>query len=155
MKAKHFFTPFLLLFLSVTAFGQNFSRTVKPYISVQEDVVALTHAKVIDGTGAAVKNDQTLIFRNGVITAIGASGTTTIPSGAKEIDCTGKTIIPGLVMLHEHIFYPKPFDGVFSVAQMSFTFPRLYLAGGVTTIRTAGSIEPQTDLNIRRWIEEG
>ncbi len=58
-------------------------------------------------------------------------------------------------MLHEHIFYPKPYDGVFSVAQMTFTFPRLYLAGGVTTIRTAGSIEPQTDINIKKWIEEG
>lgn len=155
MKFKHFFASLFLVLVAHSAMAQKFSRAVKPYISVQDSMVALTHAKVIDGTGAAIKTDQTLIFKNGIITAIGASASTTIPTGAKEIDCTGKTIIPGLVMLHEHIFYPKPFEGVFSVAQMTFTFPRLYLAGGVTTIRTAGSIEPQTDLNIREWIKQG
>lgn len=147
-------TLFLLLFTQAL-FAQQFSKAVQPYVSVEDKIVALTHAKVIDGTGSAIKNDQTLIFREGIITAMGPSSTTSIPQDAKEIDCTGKTIIPGLVMLHEHIFYPKPYDGVFSVAQMTFTFPRLYLAGGVTTMRTAGSIEPQTDLNIKKAIIEG
>ena len=146
----------LLIFFSTQILkAQEFSRAVRPYVAVQEDIVALTHAKTIDGTGADIKTNQTLIFQNGIITAMGNTGDVTIPAGAKVIDCTGKTIMPGMVMLHEHIFYPKPFDGVFSVSQMTFTFPRLYLAGGVTTIRTAGSIEPQTDLNIRKWIEEG
>tara|TARA_A100000171_G_scaffold41133_2_gene41832 strand:- start:52 stop:1476 length:1425 start_codon:yes stop_codon:yes gene_type:complete len=146
----------LLIFFSTQILkAQEFSRAVRPYVAVQEDIVALTHAKTIDGTGADIKTNQTLIFQNGIITAMGNTGDVTIPAGAKVIDCTGKTIMPGMVMLHEHIFYPKPFDGVFSVSQMTFTFPRLYLAGGVTTIRTAGSIEPQTDLNIKKWIEEG
>jgi imidazolonepropionase-like amidohydrolase len=144
---------FLLLQINLSA--QNFSRVVQPYIIEQSQTVVLTHAKVIDGTGSAVKNDQSIIFEKGIITKIGSSNQLEIPNGAKVIDCSGKTIIPGLVMLHEHIFYPKPTDGVFSVAQMTFTFPRLYLAGGVTTIRTAGSIEPQTDLNIKKWIEQG
>lgn len=117
--------------------------------------MAITNVKLIDGTGGPTKTNQTVIFENGAITQIGNTASMTYPSDYKTIDGTGKTLIPGLVMLHEHIFYPKPFDGVFSVAQMTFTFPRLYLAGGVTTIRTAGSIEPQTDLNIRKWIEEG
>ena len=145
----------LLLFYFQLSYSQEFSKAVRPYVSVQDTIVALTHAKTIDGTGGQIKNDQTIIFKNGIISAIGNSGDIKVPQGAKVIDCTGKTIIPGLVMLHEHIFYPKPFDGIFSVSQMTFTFPRLYLAGGVTTIRTAGSIEPQTDLNIRKWIEEG
>jgi imidazolonepropionase-like amidohydrolase len=135
--------------------AQDFSRAVQPYVSVQDKIVVLTHAKIIDGTGAAIKSNQSIVFQNGLITAIGETGYLTIPANAKVIDCTGKTIIPGLVMLHEHIFYPKPMDGIFSVSQMTFTFPRLYLAGGVTTIRTAGSIEPQTDLNIKKSIEEG
>ena len=135
--------------------AQQFSRTVAPYIKVQDEVIAITNVKLIDGTGGPVKNNQTVVFTNGKITAVGSSNTTNVPDGATIIDGTGKTVIPGLVMLHEHIFYPKPFDGVFSVAQMTFSFPRLYLAGGVTTIRTAGSIEPQTDLNIRKWITEG
>jgi len=71
------------------------------------------------------------------------------------IDGTGKTAIPGLVMLHEHLYYAKSFEDWFSVDQMTFTFPRLYLAGGVTTMRTGGSIQPQTDLNVKRWIDEG
>ncbi len=155
MKLRSPILAFFLLVLAQITFAQQFSRAVQPYVSEQGKFVALTHAKLIDGTGSAIKNDQTLIFKDGIITAIGPSSTTRIPEGAKEIDCTEKTIIPGLVMLHEHIFYPKPYDGVFSVAQMTFTFPRLYLAGGVTTMRTAGSIEPQTDLNIKKAIIEG
>ncbi len=135
--------------------AQEFSRAVKPFVSVQESTIAITNVKLIDGTGGPIRNNQTIVFTGENISAIGDNNTVNIPEDAKRIDGTGKTIIPGLVMLHEHIFYPKPFDGVFSVAQMTFTFPRLYLAGGVTTIRTAGSIEPQTDLNIRKWIEEG
>ena len=151
---KIFFSIFFIFFIQLS-FAQEFSRAVRPYVSVEDKIVALTHAKIIDGTGSAVKNNQTIIFQNGIITAMGNSDQVQIPKDAKVIDSTGKTIIPGMVMLHEHIFYPKPFDGIFSVSQMTFTFPRLYLAGGVTTIRTAGSIEPQTDLNIRKWIEQG
>jgi len=155
MSFKNSVLVLLIFFSTQILKAQEFSRAVRPYVAVQENIVALTHAKTIDGTGADIKTNQTLIFENGIITAMGNTGEVTIPAGAKVIDCTGKTIMPGMVMLHEHIFYPKPFDGIFSVSQMTFTFPRLYLAGGVTTIRTAGSIEPQTDLNIRKWIEEG
>ncbi len=154
MKNKAFLSLAFLL-ISITTLSQEFSRAVKPFVSIQDDVVAITNVKLIDGTGGPIKHNQTIVFTGEDITTIGNSNEVSIPAGAKEIDGTGKTVIPGLVMLHEHIFYPKPFDGVFSVAQMTFTFPRLYLAGGVTTIRTAGSIEPQTDLNIRKAIEEG
>lgn len=154
MKQKSLFT-LAILFLSITAVAQNFSRAVAPYVTHQEKAIAITNVKLIDGTGAPARENQTVIFENGVITQIDNTSQITYPADYTTIDGTGKTLIPGLVMLHEHIFYPKPFDGVFSVAQMTFIFPRLYLAGGVTTIRTAGSIEPQTDLNIRKWIEEG
>lgn len=155
MKLKSILVSLLLLTTYSITSAQQFSRAVQPYVQMQDEVVAITHAKIIDGTGGPVQNNQTIIFNKGVITHMGVDGSIQIPAGAKVIDATGKTVIPGLVMLHEHIFYPKPADGVFSVAQMTFTFPRLYLAGGVTTIRTAGSIEPQTDLNIRRSIQEG
>ena len=146
---------FLFFCLISPAFTQEFSKAVKPFVSMTDGQVALTHAKVIDGTGGAIKTDQTLVFKDGIITQIGDFSAITIPASAKVLDCSGKTIIPGLVMLHEHLFYPKSFDGTFSVAQMTWSFPRLYLAGGVTTMRTAGSIEPQTDLNIRDWIKDG
>ena len=47
--------------------------------------------------------------------------------------------------MHDHMFYPMG-NGVFG--EMAYSFPRLYLAGGVTTIRTTGSLEPYTDLEL-------
>lgn len=155
MRIRLILLAVLLLCFLHYGYAQQFSRTVQPYVKVQDEVIAITNVKLIDGTGGPVKNNQTIVISDGKIMSVESSASATIPEGAKVIDGTGKTVIPGLIMLHEHIFYPKPFDGVFSVAQMTFTFPRLYLAGGVTTIRTAGSIEPQTDLNIRKWIEQG
>jgi len=154
MKTSIFFS-FIIAISTQFLNAQEFSRAVQPYVSVQEATIAITNVKLIDGTGGPIKTNQTIVFSGENILTIGNSGEVDVPEGATRIDGSGKTVIPGLVMLHEHIFYPKPFDGVFSVAQMTSTFPRLYLAGGVTTIRTAGSIEPQTDLNIRKWIEEG
>ncbi|GGI58215.1 amidohydrolase family protein [Winogradskyella haliclonae] len=134
-------------------YAQEFSSQVKRFITVDDTEYAITDVTVIDGTGSASKTNQTIIISNGKIKAIGND--LEIPNGTTTIDGTGKTIIPGLVMLHEHMFYTKPFENWFSVGQMTFTFPRLYLAGGVTSMRTGGSIQPQTDLNVKKWINEG
>ena len=135
--------------------AQNFTPQVKQYFSVKADTIALTDATVIDGTGSPAKPHQTLIIINGRIAQLGKTGTVAIPPGAKVINASGKTLIPGLVMVHEHLYYTMPFENMFNVAEMPYSFPRMYLAGGATTVRTAGSIEPQTDLNIKRMIEEG
>lgn len=136
-------------------FSQEFSRDVRRFIDVPAGTVALTNATLIDGTGSAAVKGITIIIQNRYITDVCRSEECVIPEGAREIDCTGKTVIPGLVMLHEHLFYSMPFENRFSVGQMSFTFPRLYLAGGVTTMRTAASIETQSDINIRDGINQG
>jgi len=39
--------------------------------------------------------------------------------------------------------------------EQAFSFPRLYLASGITTARTGGSLEPYTDLNVKRLIDSG
>ncbi|NER15484.1 amidohydrolase family protein [Leptobacterium flavescens] len=135
--------------------AQQFTPQVQRFINVNSDLVAITNVTVIDGTGAAPKTGQTIVLNKDRIQDIGNTSSVTVPQGAKVIDGTGKTVIPGLVMLHEHLFYTKPFENWFSVGQMTFTFPRLYLAGGVTTMRTGGSIQPQTDLNVKKWINEG
>jgi len=96
-----------------------------------------------------------VVFSDGKITAVGAAVSLSVPAGATVIAGSGKTVIPGLVMLHEHLYYTIPIDGFFNVAEMPGSFPRMYLAGGVTTARTGGSIEPQTDLALRRLIGEG
>lgn len=145
----------ILLSTTVYLHAQNFTADVQSFIKVQSPVVALADAKVIDGTGSPAKLHQTVIISNGVITAVGNAKEVTAPAGAQVINCTGKTIIPGLVMVHEHLYYTMFLDNYFNIAEMASSFAKMYLAGGATTIRTAGSIEPQTDLAIKRMIGEG
>jgi imidazolonepropionase-like amidohydrolase len=144
-----------VLLIAFQLSAQEFSPQVQRFITTNDMDFAITNVTVIDGTGNAIKANQTIVISKGKILRTGAADETIIPLGIKIIDGTGKTVIPGLVMLHEHLFYTKPFENWFSVGQMTFTFPRLYLAGGVTTMRTGGSIQPQTDLNVKQWINEG
>jgi imidazolonepropionase-like amidohydrolase len=116
-------------------------------------VLALTHALVIDGTGAAPFEDVTLIIAEGKIRSIGNASTTLLPPGAKVLNLAGYTIIPGLVGMHDHMFYPSGRSGGYK--EMGFSFPRLYLASGVTTIRTAGGILPSADLRLKSQIDKG
>jgi imidazolonepropionase-like amidohydrolase len=129
-----------------------------PYISVSEPVVALTHVEVIDGTGAAAVADQTVIIDHGKIGAVGPSGSVQVPAGAKVLDLRGHTVYPGLVGMHEHLFYSEPGGaglGGLVASESVDTAPRLYLAAGVTTARTTGSVAPYTDLNIKKDIDAG
>jgi imidazolonepropionase-like amidohydrolase len=128
------------------------SNAVRAYVSIDAPVVALTHVRVIDGTGAPPREDQTLIIRDSNIAAIGNSATTVVPDGATTIDLTGKSVIPGLVMVHEHLYYPNG-PGVYG--QLGESFSRLYLSGGVTTMRTGGNVNGFMDLNMMRLVESG
>ncbi len=140
---------------SVVARSQRFGQSVSKYIRDSARVIALVDAIVIDGTGNPSRNHQTIIIDNGIISQFGKTGDVKISHEAEVINCSGKTIIPGMVMLHEHFYYTMKLDDYFNLAEMPFSFPRMYLAGGATTIRTAGSIEPQTDIAIKRLIDEG
>ena len=125
---------------------------VREFVSVDTAVVALTHVRVIDGTGAAPREDQTLILRDGDIAAAGPSRSIAVPASALVMDLTGKSVIPGLVMMHEHLYYPTG-PGVYGADYGSFS--RLYLAGGVTTMRTAGNVGGYADLNLAAAIKAG
>jgi imidazolonepropionase-like amidohydrolase len=124
----------------------------RSFVTVSAPVVALTHVRVIDGTGAVPAEDQTIVIANGTIASIGPAAGATIPAGAEVKDLTGRTVLPGLVMVHEHLFYPAG-NGMYT--EQGWSFPKLYLAGGVTTLRTAGSMEPYTDLNLADGIAAG
>ena len=128
------------------------SAAVRAYVAVDAPLIALTHVRVIDGTGAEPREDQTVIIRDGNIAAIGNAATTPPPAGAHTIDLTGKSVIPGLVMVHEHLYYPNG-PGVYG--QLGESFSRLYLAGGVTTMRTGGNVNGFMDLNMMRLVESG
>jgi enamidase len=136
----------------VLAQSPQFSNQVRGFIKVDAAVVALTHARMIDGTGAPAKDDQTLILRDGKFVEIGETSRVQPPEGATVIDLAGKSVIPGLVMVHEHLYYPTG-PGVYG--QLGASFIRLYLAGGVTTMRTGGNTNGVMDLNLRKQIEAG
>lgn len=143
----------ILLSLAVTAQGP-FTPGVKPFIKVDSPVVALEHVRVIDGTGAAPLEDQTIVIDHGRIQTVGRAGEVRIPDGAQRLELANDTVIPGLVGMHEHLFYPS-FGGIPLYIEQGMSFPRLYLASGVTTARTAGTLEAYTDLNIKRMIDAG
>src|SRR5215471_12564424 len=131
--------------------GQN-SNQAANYVKVNSPVIALTNVRVIDGTGAPARPQQTIVVRDGKIAALGGTGSVAIPEGAAVIDLNGKSVIPGLVMLHEHLYYPV---GPNVYGQLGVSFVRLYLAGGVTTIRTAGNVNGLMDINIKQKIDRG
>jgi imidazolonepropionase-like amidohydrolase len=141
----------LMLACCFTCFAQPQQQPIKDFIRVQSPVIALEHVRVIDGTGAPAKADQTIVISGGKITAIGKAGAVPVPADANRMDLTGYSALPGLVGMHDHLFYPG--GGLYH--DMPFSFPRLYLALGVTTIRTTGSMEPYTDIEIKKAIDAG
>jgi imidazolonepropionase-like amidohydrolase len=122
------------------------------FVKIDSPVVVLTHVRVIDGTGAPARENQTIVIRDGKIAAVNDTPQVTLPAGANIIDLPGRTVIPGLVMMHEHLYYTA---GAGVYGQYGASFVRLYLAGGVTTMRTAGNTNGIMDMNLARRIAAG
>lgn len=148
----------LLAFISLLAApaaaptsAQDFSESVREFIAVDDAAVALENVTVIDGTGTAPRAGQTVVIENGRISVVGASGSVTVPSGARRMDLAGHTVIPGLVGLHNHTFYTTSARRI----QLDQTAPMLYLASGVTTIRTTGSYAPYSEIELKHAIDSG
>ena len=142
----------VMLVCCTAAAAQNFSPEVKKYIKYDAPVIALTHVRVVDGTGDAAREDQTIVISKGKIQQIANASVANVPSDAQVLDLHDYSVIPGLVGMHDHMFYPMG-NGIFG--EMGYSFPRLYLAGGVTTVRTTGSLEPYTDLELKKTIDAG
>ena len=132
----------------------QFTPGVKPFIAVDAPVIALEHVRILDGTGAPPRENQTIVIEGGRIGAIGPADEVQVPSSAHRMALPEQTVIPGLVGMHEHLFYPSG-GGVPIYIEHGMSFPRLYLASGVTTARTAGTLEPYTDLNLKKMIDQG
>ena len=128
------------------------SPAVRSFVRVDTAVLALTNVRVIDGTGAPAREAQTLVVRDGRIVAMGAAATVRIPAGAQVVDLTGKSVMPGMVMVHEHLFYPTG-PGIYG--NLTESFSRLYLAGGVTSMRTGGNMNGYSDLLVAKAIAKG
>jgi imidazolonepropionase-like amidohydrolase len=128
----------------------KFSPADAAFVAYPGGDLLFEHVQLVDGTGAAPRRDVSVLVRGGRIAAIGRVAA---PDGATVIDGRGKTLLPGFVMVHEHYFYPTPRGGEYE--EYPYSFSRLYLAGGTTTLRTAGSMAPYADINTARAIARG
>lgn len=135
----------------------SYGPETRQFIAFDAPLIALTHVRVIDGTGAAAAEDRTVIIRNGHLEAVGPSATVRIPKGAQILERPGYTVFPGLVGMHDHLFDVPPrndfADWTFLPAPL--TAPRLYLAHGVTTIRTTGTVAFNIDRGVKSSIDAG
>src|SRR5277367_6431446 len=156
---QRLFASTLVSATASVACGQAPATTLKPFVIEDAPVIVMEHVRVIDGTGALAKDDQWIEIVNGKIVYSGLQPKDQLTFGTpKVLDLSGKTVFPGLVGMHEHLFYPLPEGGPGLLplyGEMADSAPRLYLAGGVTSARTAGSLEPYTDLSVKQEIDAG
>lgn len=140
-----------LLFAAVPAAAQPLRPQPSP-VRYDQPLIAIVNVSLVDGTGAPPQRNMTVIVRDRRIEAVGPVRRLRPPAGATVIDGAGRTLLPGFVFVHEHMFYTV---GARNFSPMLESFPRLYLAGGVTTARTGGAVMPYADLNLARAIASG
>jgi imidazolonepropionase-like amidohydrolase len=155
----------MLLFASLAVHAQSseLSKAVQEFVRVNSGKVVLTHVRIIDGTGAPAVEDQNVVIDGGKIIAIQKGADLAADKTTAVLDLHGYTVMPGIVGMHDHLFYiarpnldaRRHSDDPILVTQMTFSAPRLYLANGVTTMRTTGSVETYADLNLKRDIDAG
>jgi len=141
-----------LLLALIAQRPDSLAAQVREYVAVDTSLLALTHVLLVDGTGGAPKSDQTIVIRAGRIATVGPAASVAIPAGARVMDMNGSTVIPGIIGMHDHLFYTAAGG---RAVQMSYTGPRLYLGSGVTTIRTTGSRSPYAEINLKDAIDHG
>jgi imidazolonepropionase-like amidohydrolase len=110
-------------------------------------LIALTNVRLVDGTGARARAGQTIIINGRTIRAIGPTAEIPVPPSAQVIDLTGHTVIPGIIGLHDHMYY--------QMRPQLQSYPTLFLGAGVTTVRTTGSTDPYGELNLRAQVKRG
>lgn len=132
------------------------SEAVQALTASESDHFVIQNVVLIDGTGEPARRGMSVEVLDGRIATVGTAQEVGTPAGAEVVEGDGRTLIPGLVMLHEHLFYPSGRDARgarYNTHELSF--PPFYLAGGVTTMRTGGSVDPYTDLGVREDVEAG
>ena len=125
----------------------DISDYTQSFISIDSPRIALSNVKIIDGTGNPSRNSQTVLIENGIIVDIGDSKDIEITNGFHEMDLSGRTIIPGIIGMHNHMRIPE--------SAMLSTSPKLYLACGVTTIQTCGTGNPYEEIAIAKSTDRG
>jgi imidazolonepropionase-like amidohydrolase len=110
--------------------------------SATAQVIVLTHATVVDGTGAGPQKDVTIVMENGRIRDMGPSSKLSVPAGATVVDLKGKFIVPGIINAHGHV-------GAKTEPQL-----RQYALYGVTTA-TSMQTDPDEVVQVREAQKRG
>jgi enamidase len=129
-----------------------FSKATRAFVIADQPVILIRDARLLDGVHWKPAEHHDLLIRNGRIAQVGTR--LSPPPDAKVIDAAGKTLMPGLIMLHEHLmtaaqvgdraaFYTSPY------------VPQVMLAYGTTTARTAGGFDMEGDLALKASIAAG
>jgi hypothetical protein len=140
----------LSLAIATPAMAQSADGKVD-FLKAEGKSFVLENARLVDGTGAPARTNVTVVVDNGTISHVGGRDFVA-PARARKIDLAGHTILPGLVMMHEHINY---FSGAYVWDSQPGSVPKLLLAAGITSVRTAGAEAPQIDLNLKQRIDAG
>jgi imidazolonepropionase-like amidohydrolase len=98
--------------------------------------LALTGARVINGTGAQPLEQATIVIANGRIEAVGAK--VKIPAGATRVDMSGKTIMPGIINAHGHLSFKFDESSMPARDRLSRQLG-VYADYGVTTVVVLGT----------------
>jgi imidazolonepropionase-like amidohydrolase len=140
------------LFLFIATCFHSYSQSNNDFVAYSQNEIVLHNARIVDVEKGIVLEGYSIIIANGKITKVEKTKKLSVPKTITVVDMTGKTILPGLVMLHEHMNY---FSGQAVWDHHPVSFPKLFLAAGVTTLRTAGAENPMYDLNLKRRIDKG
>jgi imidazolonepropionase-like amidohydrolase len=124
---------------------------VQEYVTVDAAAFAITNVTLIDGTGAPAQRGRTVVVRDGRIAEVGATGQVDV-AGLEIVDGAGHTLIPGMTGLHNHLYYTAAGG---RGMQLNYSAPRLYLGSGVTTVRTTGSRNAYSEINLKTEVDAG
>ncbi|MEX1197981.1 MAG: amidohydrolase family protein [Pseudohongiellaceae bacterium] len=114
-----------------------------PVTASHADTVAWVGGHVIDGTGNGVRENTTILAKDGRITSVGPAGDVNIPAEASRIDVSGLYLMPGLINAHGHL------SGVRGLESGHYTRDNLerqlalYARYGVTTVASLGGDGPE------------
>ena len=135
--------------------ASDFHQRVKQYVVHDAPAIRIDDVRVIDGTGAPARAGQSILLRDGKIIRIGPAESMARETADVVIDGKGRTVMPGLVMMHEHLLFLDPLADAPSYMSEPLASPKAYLAWGATTIRTAGTFNGSDDIQVARMVREG
>ncbi len=160
--------------LLLSALNLSAARPRPDSAPIPNSVQAWVGARIIDGTGKPAIENATLVIRDGHIEAVGKR--VKVPAGAKRIDATGKTIIPGLINAHGHLNTENQLgiylrDGITTILSLGGdkefalrefcakaprgTAPRLYVAGPIQdSSAIPGAVAVTTPEQARKSVDE-